>query len=54
MRLNMWQIANRLYVLEPELHLKGNRPCDIRGVRRYAADGYVQVSKDREGNRMQI
>lgn len=49
MRLNMWQIANRLYVLEPELHLKGNRPCDIRGVRRYAADGYVQVSKDREG-----
>ncbi len=49
MRLNMWQIANRLYVLEPELHLKSNRPRDIRGVRRYAADGYVQVSKGSEG-----
>lgn len=49
MRLNMWQIANRLYVLEPELHLKEGRPRDMRGVRRYAADGYAQVHDSSDG-----
>lgn len=49
MRLNMWQIVNRLYSLEPELHLKENKLRDIRGVRRYAADGYASVSIGAEG-----
>lgn len=49
MRLNMWQIANRLHVLEPELHLNRGGGFDIRGVRRYAADGYASVIETKEG-----
>lgn len=49
MRLNMWLIANRLQVLEPELHLKEDQECEIRGVRLYSSEGYALVYENEKG-----
>lgn len=43
MRLNMWMIANRLRVLEPEVFLKDNEPAVIKGVRLYSVEEYVYM-----------
>lgn len=44
LKLSMWMIANRLQVLEPELHLNEKEKQEIRGVRPYAAEGYALVT----------
>ena len=44
MYLNMWMIVNRLWVLEPEIHLKSGRPREIRGIRSYAAENYASLT----------
>lgn len=49
MRLNMWLIANRLRVLEPELHLREDKECEIRGIRLYSAEGYALVYENEKG-----
>lgn len=49
LKLSMWMIANRLQVLEPELHLNEKEKQEIRGVRPYAAEEYALVIT--EGNR---
>ena len=43
MRLSMWMIANRLHTLEPEVHIQGNAPMELRGARNVVAPNCVHV-----------
>lgn len=43
MKLNLWIIANRLYELEPELHIPEDAPLNLRSARRVYATSCVYV-----------
>lgn len=43
MKLNLWMVANRLYELEPELHIPENAPVTLKSARRVYADNCVYV-----------
>lgn len=43
MKVNLWMIANRLYELEPELHIPEQAPANLRSARRAYADQCVYV-----------
>jgi hypothetical protein len=43
MRLSMWMIANRLNALEPEIHINGEAPMELRGARTVIAPNCVHV-----------
>ena len=43
MRLSMWMIANRLHMLEPEVHIISDAPMELRGARNVVAPNCVHV-----------